>query len=97
MNKKTVTIHIYTRTCGFYPEGNVTVFDCDFRDIPSCMKDLLWLGHQDVEIEVPDIDLAKAQIDNLEQQINEERVQSQVRVNLLLERISKLQAIGHEG
>jgi hypothetical protein len=96
MAKQTITLHMYTRTAEFYPAGNVTVFDADFRSNPSCMKGLVWLGSQDVELDVPEVDIRQAQIDALEAQIQQERADSQVRVNLLLERISKLQAIGHD-
>lgn len=96
MAKQTITLHIYTRTGEFNTPGNITVFDCDFRKTPSCMKDMLWLGQQEVEVELPEVDLTQAQIDNLEHQVQLERAQSQSRVNLLLDRISKLQAIGHE-
>lgn len=96
MAKKTITMHMYTRTAEFYPAGNVTVFDADFRGTPSYMKGLVWLGSQDVEFDIPEIDTRQAQIDALEAEVAAERTESQVRVNLLLERISKLQAIGHE-
>lgn len=97
MAKQTVTLHMYTRTEEYYPGGNLTVFDADFRNTPSCMKGMIWLGSQDVEFDVPDVDLRKSRIEELEAQVKQERADSQVRVNLLLERISKLQAIGHDG
>lgn len=96
MAKQTITLHMYTRTAEFYPSGNVTVFDCDFRSTPSCMKDMAWLGSQEVELDVPEVDTRQAQVEALEAEVKQERADSQVRVNLLLDRISKLQAIGHE-
>ena len=96
MAKQTVTLHMYTRTAEFYPAGNLTVFDADFRDTPACMKGMLWLGSQEVELNVPEVDTRQAQVEALEAEVEQERADSQVRVNLLLERISKLQAIGHD-
>ena len=94
--KKLVTLHMYAKVGEFDEEGATQIFDTDFRAFASCMKDLIWLGSQEVELDFPEIDTRQAQIDNLEAQVQEERAQSQSRVNLLLERISKLQAIGHD-
>jgi len=94
--KKLVTLHMYARVGEFDKEGATQIFDTDFRAVASCMKGRLWLGSQDVELDFPEIDTRQAQIDSLEAQVKEERAQSQSRVNLLLERISKLQAIGHD-
>lgn len=60
------------------------------------MKGRIWIAQQDVEIDWPEIDTRQMQIDALEDQIIKERVDSQARVNMLLDRISKLQAITHE-
>ena len=95
MTIKTITLHMYAKTGQFDAEGATDVFDCDFRGNPSCMKDRAWLGQQDVELDFPDIDINQAKIDALEAEIQHERATSQSRVSLLLERISKLQAIGH--
>lgn len=54
------------------------------------------LGKVEVEIDYPEIDTRQAAIDALQTAIDKERAESQSRVNLLLERISKLQAIGHD-
>ena len=94
--KKLVTLHMYAKTGPYDAVGATDVYDTDFRDIKACMENRVWLGSQEVELEFPEIDTRQAQIDNLEAQVQEERAQSQSRVNLLLERISKLQAIGHD-
>lgn len=94
--KKLVTLHMYAKVGEFDEEGATQIFDTDFRAVAACMKELIWLGSQEVELDFPEIDTRQAQIDNLESQVQEERAQSQSRVNLLLERISKLQAIGHD-
>ena len=95
MAKQTITLHMYESTTS-YSAGSRYIAECDFRNT-EFMKDRIWLGHQDVEIDWPEVDTRQIQIDELERQIADERSQSGVRVNLLLERISKLQAIGHDG
>lgn len=48
------------------------------------------------EFDVPEFDLRSLEIDALEKSVIAEKADSQRRVNLLLDRISKLKAIGHE-
>lgn len=48
------------------------------------------------EFDVPEFDLRAMEIDALEKSVECERADSQVRVNILLDRISKLKAIGHD-
>ena len=55
------------------------------------------LQEVECEFDVPEFDLRQIEIDALEASVKQERADSQVRVNLLLDRISKLQAIGHDG
>lgn len=93
--KKLVTLHMYEST-NDWNKGTLYVDEYDMRKSKDLMKERVWLGSQEVEIDFPEIDTRQAQIDNLEAQVQEERAQSQSRVNLLLERISKLQAIGHD-
>lgn len=95
MAKQTVTLHMYESTAS-WSVGTRELFANDFRGNATCMKDRIWIGQQDVEIDWPEVDTRQLQIDALEEQIIKERGESQARVNLLLERISKLQAIGHE-
>lgn len=54
------------------------------------------LREVDIETDVPDFDLVTLEIDALEKAVQLERADSQVRVNLLLDRLSKLKAIGHD-
>lgn len=96
MTKKPVTLHFYEST-GEFNAGERLVISQDWRDNPNCMRDRVWIGSIVVDIDFPEVDTRKAQIDALEAQIKQERADSQARVNLLLERISKLQAIGHDG
>lgn len=50
----------------------------------------------EVEVEVPTFDLVSLEVDALEKAVQREKADSQVRVNILLDRLSKLKAIGHE-
>lgn len=93
--KKLVTLHMYLGT-GTYNAGVHDISMHDFRGMSSCMNDKIWIGQTEQEIDFPEIDTRQSQIDSLEAQVQEERAQSQSRVNLLLERISTLKAIGHD-
>ena len=93
--KKLVTLHMYEST-NDWAKGTLSVDEYDMRNSKELMRERVWIGQTEVEIDFPEIDTRQAQIYSLEAQVQEERAQSQSRVNLLLERISKLQAIGHE-
>lgn len=58
--------------------------------------EVVCLGERVIEIDFPEIDTRQMQIDALELTIQSERAESQSRVNILLDRISKLKAITHE-
>lgn len=94
MAKQIITMHMYESTA-WRDAGRRYVIDFDFR-ATEFMEDRVWIGQQDVEIDFPDADTRQMQIDALEARIQQERADSQVRINLLMERISKLQAIGHD-
>lgn len=96
MTIKTVTLHMYAKVGQYDMPGATTVYDCNFSDIPNFMKDLVYLGAQDVELDFPDIDTRQAQIEQLEKQIEAVELESRKAVNVLLDRISNLRAIGHE-
>ena len=95
MAKQLVTLHMYEYTSD-WNAGERTVLSVDFRNTPECMINRAYLGSTEVEIDFPEIDTRQLQIDALEAQVKHERAECQGRVNLLLERISKLRAIGHE-
>ena len=95
MTKQAVTIHVYAMT-GDYRPGDIEVFTNDFRANADCMTHRAWLCSQEIELIIPEFDLRQMEIDALEKCVQSERADSQVRVNLLLDRISKLQAIGHD-
>ena len=54
------------------------------------------LKEVECEFDVPEFDLRAMEIDALEKSVIAEKADSQVRVNCLLDRISKLKAITHE-
>ena len=93
MAKKTVTLHMYAKTGQWDAPGATDVFDCDFRGNSSCMQDRVWLDQTDVELDFPEVDTRQLQIDALQAEIQRERADSEVRVNLLLDRIGKLQCL----
>lgn len=96
MAKQVITLHMYEYTEIWRADNRRHVDQYDMRKSPDLMKDRIWLGQQDVEIDWPEIDTRQLQIDALEAQIQKERADSQLRVNLLLDRISNLRAIGQE-
>lgn len=80
-----------------YSSGDIVVSTFDHSQAyGSHASDYVLLGTQEIEVDVPDIDTTQAQIDALNEQIRTERAESQNRVNILLDRISKLQCIAHE-
>lgn len=94
MSIKKHTLHLYLLTNTTPP---AEVFDSfDWRQIDGCMKHRVYLGAREVEINWPEYDATGQVIESLQAEIERERAESQSRVNLLLERIGKLQAIGHE-
>jgi hypothetical protein len=80
-----------------YGDGKIAIADFDLsKSYNGKPSSYVLLGTIDQEIDVPDIDTHQLQIDALESCVQIERAESQSRVNILLDRISKLKAIGHE-
>lgn len=77
-------------------EGRKYVSAYREHEMDHCKSHVFLLGEIFVPVDFPELDTRQLQIDALEQQIQKERADSQVRVNLLLDRISKLKAIAHE-
>lgn len=50
----------------------------------------------EVEVDVPEFDIVDLEVVSLEKAVQKEKADSQVRVNILLDRLSKLKAIGHD-
>ena len=96
MTSRKVKIHVYTRTCEYSKPGNIEIFSSDMRGIDTCMKNLKWLCEQEVEVDIPEYDHVKAQIEDLEHQIEIERGRSVAHINMLKDRIGKLLSIGQD-
>lgn len=97
MAKQIFTLHICKNISDF-GGGRISVSDFDMSEpIGSRPSDYVLLGTQEVELDVPDVDTTQIQIDALYEQIKAERAESQNRINIWLDRISKLQCITHEG
>lgn len=96
MTIKTVTLHMYASTEPWNLPGDTEVSQHDYRPQPRLMEGRIYLGSQDVELDFPDIDTRAAQIEQLEKQIEAVELESRKAVNVLLDRISTLRAIGHE-
>lgn len=75
--------------------GNVWLAQCNLAG-EKCFEDAISLGQVEFELDVPEIDTRAAALEALQAQIQKERADSEVRVNLLLERIGKLQCLAHE-
>lgn len=74
--------------------GKLSIVDYDPTPYPDFQCALI--GTHEIELDVPAFDVREQAIVVLEKEIEKERADSQVRINLLLERISNLRAIGHE-
>lgn len=57
---------------------------------------VILLGELEIDVDYPEIDTRQAQIDALEAEVQKIRAEHQSQVNLILDRISKLKAIGHD-
>lgn len=57
---------------------------------------IILLGEVEIDIDYPEVDTRQFQIDALEAEVQKIRAESQSQINLLIERISKLKAVGHE-
>ena len=95
MASQTEKLYMYERVTGLNA-GQRYVSPYKEHEMDHCQADIVLLGETHVEISYPEVDTRQAQIDALESKIEKERTDSQARVNLLLDRISKLKAISHE-
>lgn len=71
------------------------LYSCDIS-ANSSFGDCACLGLVTVVVDVPQVDPVAKMIDSLEQQVERERADSQMRVNALLDRISKLQCLEYK-
>lgn len=95
MAKQKFKMWMHKNIDGTFDSGEVWLAQCNLAGT-KCFEDCVALGQVEFELDVPEVDTRQLQIDALNDQIQRERADSQVRVNLLLERISKLQCLAHE-
>ncbi len=75
------------------------IFIQDYKPIESSYDHIIGrrlISKSVVEVDVPEFDIVTLEVEGLEKAVQLEKADSQVRVNLLLDRISKLKAIGHD-
>jgi hypothetical protein len=89
MTKKMVTLYVVKHS-----HGGVEI--CSYKLHQMDHLDCVLMDTVEVEVEYQEIDTRQAEIDKLEAAIREERAKSHLRVEFLLDRISKLKAIGHD-
>ena len=96
MAKQIFKLYIH-KAVGDYSKGEISITCVDMsRSYNGKPSSYVLLGTTDQEIDVPEINTDQLQIDALEACIQVERAESQSRVNIMLDRISKLKAIGHD-
>ncbi len=82
---------------GSYNHGQIYIQD--YEPIESSSDHIIGrrlISKAVVEVDVPKFDIVALEVEGLEKAVQLEKADSQVRVNLLLDRISKLKAIGHD-
>lgn len=81
---------------GSYNHGEVSLSKFKPDDKQCDMFGTRLIKEVECEFDVPEFDLRQMEIDALEKCVTAERADSQVRVNALLDRISKLKCLTHE-
>lgn len=81
---------------GTYNHGEVSIARYSPSDEPNSMFGYRLIKEVECEFDVPEFDLRQMEIDALEKCVQAERADSQVRVNILLDRISKLKCLTHD-
>lgn len=93
MAKQLVTLYVVKHLSG-WQAGSVEVSTYDISNMDH--YDCVLIDKQEVEVEYKEKDTRLAEIEKIEAIIQKERAESQSRVNILLERISKLQSISFD-
>ncbi len=93
--KQKFNMWIHKNMEGCFEAGKIWLSEYNLAG-QKCFENAVSLGPVEFEIEVPEIDTRAAAIESLTAAIQKERADSQAKINLLLERISNLQAIGHD-
>lgn len=65
-------------------------------DATKTIGEYACLGPVELSVDVPQVDPVAKMISSLERQIEAERADSQQRINILLDRLSKLQCLEHK-
>lgn len=81
---------------GTFNHGEVSVTKYAPGEKPDDMFGTRLIKEVECEFDVPEFDLRQMEIDALENCVQAERADYQVRVNILLDRISKLKCLTHE-
>jgi len=87
-----VTLYVHSLVRSWKPEPEIFVAGQNMGSI----DDYTLICTRQVDIDIPEFDATGLLIEKLEAEVQKERAESQSRVNILLERISKLKAITHE-
>lgn len=96
MAKQIFTLYICKNVSDF-GGGKISVSDFDMsKSYNGKPSGYVLLGTTEQEIDVPEVNTDQLQIDVLEACVQTERAESQIRVNHLLDRISKLKSITHD-
>lgn len=88
------TLYMLVTTHG-YSKGDVSILPFDDSTF-SYTKDKKLLKAFTIEQDVPEFNLETLEIEGLEEELRKDRAESQRRQNILIDRISKLKAIGHD-
>lgn len=72
--------------------ASYAIRDQDF----SVLDQYTLLSVQEVEFDIGDFDGREKEIDIVEKALEQVRAESQSRINILIDRLSKLKAIGHD-
>jgi hypothetical protein len=93
MAKQLVKLYVVKHLSGWQNDSiEVSTYNISEMEHYNCVL----IGTHEIEIEYEEIDTRLAEIQKLETIIEKERAESQSRVSLLLERISKLQCISFD-
>jgi hypothetical protein len=89
------TFSLFLSVCvSGYARGKYSLNDFDRSPFSSEWR---VVSKIDVPVVIPQLDLDTLEIEGLEAALQKDRAESQSRQNILLDRISKLKAIGHDG
>lgn len=92
MAKQLMTLYIHSVCRSWDSEPKI---DISNTNLGAC-DDYTLLGTREVEIDIPEFDALGLMVETIEAGIKKEQAASQSRINILLDRLSKLKAIGHD-